>query len=213
VTAIIPLNALDRAKGRLALDLDAASRRGLVVWMFERVVAACRASAAADLIVVAGDDEGAALAAQMGVRFLRQSEPGLRAALTEADIATADAVASIVVAADLPLARAREIDQVLTLGAGGAEPMVAVAATLDGGTGVLYRRPPGVIPTAYGPGSALAHFDLAVAAGVEARRVDLPGLALDIDTADSLRELAARLPHSEMPDSLAKAPWAAGLGT
>lgn len=180
--------------------------------MFERVVAACRASDVADLIVVAGDDEGAALAAQMGVRFLRQSEPGLRAALTEADIATADAVASIVVAADLPLARAREIDQVLTLGAGGAAPVVAVAATKDGGTGVLYRRPPGVIPTAYGPGSALAHFDLAVAAGVEARRVDLPGLALDIDTAESLRELAARLPHSEMPDILAKAPWAAGLG-
>lgn len=213
VVAIIPLNALDRAKGRLAPELDAQSRRELVVWMFERVVTACRASAVESLVVVAGDAEGTGLAASLGVQSFHQSTRGLRAALAEADTATAYATASIVVAADLPLARAADIDAVLRLGGPGGAPMVAVVPTKDGGTGVLYRRPPGVIPTAYGPGSASAHLELATAAGAGALRVDLSRLALDIDTADSLRELARRLPDSELPASLAGARWAAGRGT
>lgn len=213
VVAIIPLNALDRAKGRLAPELDAQSRRGLVVWMFERVVAACRASAVDDLLVVAGDAEAAALAAGVGVPSLTQGAPGLGAALAEADAATADATASIVVAADLPLARAADIDAVLRLRGRAPARVVIVVPTEDGGTGVLYRRPPGVIPTAYGPGSASAHLDLATAAGAAALRVNVSRLALDVDTAGSLRELAQRLSPGEVPPSLATAWLAAPPGT
>lgn len=75
VAAIVPLKALGQAKGRLAGDLDPASRQGLTAWMVERVVAACRAAASVDrLLIVAGDEAGAALARGLGVPALLASK-------------------------------------------------------------------------------------------------------------------------------------------
>lgn len=187
VTAIVPLKALDRAKGRLAGCLDAASRRQLVAWMFARVVEACRASRhVRDVVVVAGDGAAAALASLHGVeRVVVEAPSGLAAALAAADRATADAHASLVVAADLPLVTAAELDTVCRVGAAG--PCVVVAAADDGGTGALLRRPAGVIGTAFGQQSAAAHLHLAQQARVRGVRLRLPGLALDVDTPVQLR--------------------------
>jgi len=189
VVAIVPLKALDQAKGRLAGELDPAARRELMGWMFGRVVAACRAAAAVErLLVVAGDEAAVALAAEHGVPGLLQPRPGLAAALDAADDACAAAAATLVVAADLPLAAGADLDRVCATGAA-----VVVAPTRDGGTGALYRCPPGVIPTRYGPGSAAAHLALAAAAGVAAVELHVPALALDVDDASGLREALGRL--------------------
>lgn len=202
ITAIVPLKALDKAKGRLAGDLDASSRRALVAWMFGRVMAACHEAALVTrVLVVAGDRAGAGLAAEHDAQIVVEPRPGLQRAL-----ATAEAVASrtrrpaatLVVAADLPLALGADLDRVCAAGgeSGGASsphpcgPAVVVAPTRDGGTGALYRRPPAVIGTRYGPGSAAAHLRLAAAAGVNAVLTQVPGLALDVDTAGQLREAA-----------------------
>lgn len=189
-TAIVPLKALDRAKGRLAGDLDPAARRALTAWMFGRVLVACRAAThVTGLLVVAGDEDAARLARQHDAPVLLEPRPGLAAALAAADEACAPARATLVVAADLPLARGADLDRVCeTAGPG---PAVVVAPTRDGGTGALYRRPPLVIPTRYGPGSAAAHLALAAQAGLPGIRVDVPGLALDVDDAGRLREAAA----------------------
>lgn len=186
--AVVPLKALSRAKGRLAGHLPARDRRALVTWMFARVVAACRgASAVGAVVAVAGDDAAADLARGLAVDVVVEPTPGLRAAMATADALTADATASLVVAADLPLAGPDDLDAVCRAGRRG--PCVVVAPTRDGGTAVLLRRPAGVIIPAYGPGSAAAHLAAAAAAGARGLRLDVPALAFDVDTAEHLRAL------------------------
>ncbi|HEY8339242.1 MAG TPA: 2-phospho-L-lactate guanylyltransferase [Egibacteraceae bacterium] len=192
--AVVPLKALAAAKGRLAQELDPERRRELVRWMFSRTIAACcDAAAIARVLAVVGDDEGAALAAEHGAEVLRDSGGGLQEALALADAATRDAAATMVVAADVPLVTGADLDRVWAAGGDAADAAVVVAPTSDGGTGALLRRPPGVIPTAFGPGSAAAHLALAARAGVRAVSVDVPALALDVDTPHSLRLVASAL--------------------
>lgn len=190
--AVVPLKALDRSKGRLAGHLDGSGRLALVRWMFTRVVVACRsASTVGAVLVVAGDAEAASLACELDVEVLVEPAPGLATAMAAADRATAGAAATLVVAADLPLTTAPDLDAVCRAGRRG--PCVVVAPTHDGGTAALLRRPAGVVPTSYGPDSASAHLQAARAAGVRAVRVDIPALALDVDTAEDLRRM--RLTH------------------
>ncbi len=61
------------------------------------------------------------------------------------------------------------------------------------GTNALLLDPPGAIEPAFGPGSRERHLELAEAAGVRGVLVELPSLALDLDTADDLAELTRRL--------------------
>lgn len=191
--AVVPLKALDRAKGRLAEHLDGISRIELVRWMFSRVVAACRAaSSVGHVLVIAGDAAAAGLARDLDVEVLLEPRPGLATAMATADRATAGAAATLVVAADVPLATATDIEAVCR--AGRREPCVVVAPTRDGGTAALLRRPARVVPTAYGPSSADAHLQAARRAGVRAVRLDIPSLALDVDTADDLRRIRADHP-------------------
>lgn len=200
--AVVPLKALSRAKGRLAGHLPARDRRELVAWMFARVIAACRgASGVGAVLVVAGDDAAADLARGLAVQVVVERKPGLAAAMAAADHATAAATASLVVAADLPLAGADDLDTVCRAGRRG--PCVVVVPTRDGGTAALLRRPAGVIVPAYGPSSATAHLAAAAAAGARAVRLTVPALAFDVDTAEHLRAL-----H---PRDLAGATWTDGL--
>ena len=89
------------------------------------------------------------------------------------------------VAADLPLASAAGLGTVLA--AAGA-PVAVVPSHDGGGTNVLAWRDPGSFRPSFGPDSAARH--LAVPGAV---RVEEPGLALDVDTADDLRLVAGRL--------------------
>lgn len=189
--AVVPLKALNRAKGRLAAHLAARDRRALVAWMFARVIAACRGACGVDaVLVVAGDDAAADLARGLAVDVVVERKPGLGAAMAAADELTADAAASLVVAADLPLAGPDDLDAVCRAGRRG--PCVVVAPTRDGGTAALLRRPVGLIVPAYGPSSATAHLAAAAAAGARATRLDVPALAFDVDTAEHLRALHVR---------------------
>ena len=191
VTAIIPLKALGEAKGRLADVLDAAQRKDVATWMAQRVIAACRdCDLIDDILVVAGDAEAAAVAGAAGVRSLVVPEPGLETALARADQEVSRAEVTIVVAADLPEATAADLRAVIGhMPAVG--PAVVIAPTLDGGTGALLRRPPTVIATAYGRGSAAAHEALARAIGLSPAIIDCPGLARDVDTPEQLRSALA----------------------
>jgi 2-phospho-L-lactate/phosphoenolpyruvate guanylyltransferase len=193
VTAIVPLKGLAAAKSRLAPALAPERRQQLAVTMLEHVLAVCRAAPSVEaVLVVAGDTMGAEVAGAAGARVVRQVGTGLPAALELADAALEGAAATLVVAADLPLLSPEDVEAVCAAGAVG--PAVVVAPTRDGGTGGLLRRPGGVIPTAFGPGSASAHRRLAAAAGILPSVVDRDGFALDVDTAGQLRAAAQRTP-------------------
>lgn len=196
VTAIVPIKALSAAKGRLSGSLEPPARRAFVAWMAARVLAACAAcEGITETLVVAGDAAAAEIGAEAGVRAIVVAESGLAAALAAADAVTADREATMIVAADLPRASAEDLRAVLDAG---TEPGVVIAPTSDGGTGVLLRRPPGIIATAYGPGSAAAHAGLAAAAGVAALVVHRSGLAFDVDTPEQLPTALALVAESDV---------------
>lgn len=186
VTAIIPLKALGAAKGRLAGVLDGPERRALATWMARRVIAACHGcDLVGDILVVAGDAEAAGVGIAAGAEAVVVDTPGLAVALQAADDLTAHATATVIVAADLPAITAADLIAVIQAPPADG-PAVVIAPTEDGGTGALLRRPPAVIATAYGPGSALRHAEFAAAAGLAATVVRRRGLAWDVDTPDQL---------------------------
>lgn len=192
--ALVPLRAPGHGKTRLAregsdLGLTRDERAALAGAMLADVAAALADSRIERVVVATGGPAAAAAAAALGLDVLGDP-PGtsdLNAAIRSATSRLRDAESLLVVAADLPGLTAAEVDTVLT------DPAdVVVVPTRRGGTGGLLRRPPDVIPPAYGPGSAVAHLERTVAAGRRASRLDLAGFRDDIDTWEDLRRAAAR---------------------
>ena len=184
---LIPVKALAEAKGRLAPEVGPLQRRLLAIAMFEDVVAALQAVAGLERpVVVSPDREMWRRADALGCRVVEEP-PGagdLNGALAAA-AATTNGSGLLVVAADLPLASAAGLERVL---AAATAPVAVVPSHDGGGTNVLAWRDPGSFAPSFGPDSAARH--LAVPGAV---RVDEPGLALDVDTADDLRLVAGRL--------------------
>ena len=92
----------------------------------------------------------------------------------------------------LPAARARRARR----GPRGlrARARVGVATDRHGtGTNGLFLSPADAIGPAFGPGSRERHLDRATRAGYEAELLDIPSLALDLDTPDDLEALASLL--------------------
>jgi 2-phospho-L-lactate guanylyltransferase len=186
---LVPVKALAEAKGRLAPSFGPLQRRLLAIAMFEDVVAALQAVPALEApVVVSPDREVWRRADAMGCRVVEEPAGGrdLNGALTAAAASLPPGAAPLlVVAADLPLASAPALEQVL---AAARAPVVVVPSHDGGGTNVLAWREPASFAPRFGPDSAARH--LAVPGAV---RVDEPGLALDVDTADDLRQAAGRL--------------------
>lgn len=181
VTAIVPLKHVDAAKGRLADALDAGERRHLVRWLLGHVVDVCWSTTfVSRVLVVAGDQTGAAWAEDLDAEVLVVPRPGLDHALAAADRQVPADGASLIVPVDLPWSDRRDLEAVWAARPAGRG--VVVARSEDGGTGALLRTPAHVIPTAFGIGSAATHQRLAERAGVPVVVVDLPGLARDLDT-------------------------------
>ena len=184
---LIPVKALAEAKGRLAPEVGPLQRRLLAIAMFEDVVAALQSVRGLDRpVVVSPDREVWRRADAMGCRVVEEPAGAgdLNGALAAA-AATANGSGLLVVAADLPLASAAGLERVL---AAATAPVAVVPSHDGGGTNVLAWRDPASFAPSFGPASAARH--LAVPGAV---RVDEPGLALDVDTADDLRLVAGRL--------------------
>ena len=90
---------------------------------------------------------------------------------------------------DCPALNPSEIDALLSQ----PEPppsLVVVPDRHGTGTNALVISPPRALAPSFGPGSCARHQELARAAGVRSRVVEVPSLALDVDTPDDLRALA-----------------------
>lgn len=183
--ALIPVKDLDQAKTRLAPVLDDPARRELVLAMLHDVLdAALGCAAIHSVAVVTRDPLVLALAASLGAEGMR--EPGgLNEALDAAArrVAGAGATRVVVIAADLPFARADGIASVIENGAD-----VALVPSKDDGTNAL-ACVPGAFGFAFGTDSAARHVAAAQAAGLRAERLALPDLVLDIDTPEDLDRL------------------------
>jgi 2-phospho-L-lactate guanylyltransferase len=195
VWAVLPIKALRGAKERLADVLGVEERAGLATAMAQDMLASLTATAGVEgVLVVSNAEEVRVLAGQYGVKVLPESDgQGLSAAVTiAAQVLTREQVqAMMVVHGDIPLATPADFELVLD-SAAPSPSITVVPCRNEDGSNVMICTPPDVIPFRYGPGSYNAHQRAARDAGIDAKILRVPGLALDIDIPE---DLAALLQH------------------
>jgi 2-phospho-L-lactate guanylyltransferase len=189
--AVVPVKRLAAGKSRLREALGAARVEALALAMLGDVVDAIRASGCVDrIVVVTPDPEVGDAARALGAEARVADDPGLRAALDATAAAHADpAGALLVVLGDVAGASGHDLAALFAALPAGAGAVLAPAR--DGGTAALLRRPPGAIPSCFGPDSAKAHRAAAERAGVAFRELPLPSLAIDLDRESDLAALLA----------------------
>jgi 2-phospho-L-lactate guanylyltransferase len=186
--AILPIKNLDRAKQRLSPELDPTPRRALVEAMFsDTLVALRRAKALPDVLVISSDTRAQRIAEGYGATVLADADNGHNdAALIGLRHASELGVdRALLVPADCPLLEPAELDQLAQWPT--PERGVLVVPDRHGtGTNALLLHPPDAMEPSFGEGSHARHLGNARAAGIYAETVELPSLALDLDTADDL---------------------------
>lgn len=196
--AILPIKTLDAAKQRLAEELDASPRRALVEAMFSDVLVALRRAQLVDhIIVVTKDHNGQRIASGYGTIVVDDDDSGHNAAALRG-IAHAQQLGSeraLLVPGDCPLLDPRQLDALIDRRV--ATPSVLIVPDRHGtGTNALLLTPPDALAPSFGPGSHERHHRLAADAAVTAQTVEVPSLALDIDTPEDLAAVEATLEES-----------------
>ena len=179
-----------QAKSRLGPDLDAGTRRSLVIAMVDDLLSTVREVWQGRIVVVSPDPVYDAIAHDHGATVVRDRGEGYNEAIALALSTVLDAEAALVLPGDLPHA---DVDHIATLLNALAEPGISVIAAEDGGTLALGLTPPGVIAPAFGPDSARAHEAAAHAAGQRVSVGQLAGLTHDVDTLEDLARVWDRV--------------------
>jgi 2-phospho-L-lactate/phosphoenolpyruvate guanylyltransferase len=197
-TAILPIKRFGAAKSRLSGAVPGEARRALAAAMLTDVLVALGGSNELErVLVVSGEPIAIAAAGSAGVRVIDDPADGghSEAAVLGVQAAIgAGAGCVAILPGDCPLLNPRELDSALAEHAGKS---VGVIPDRHGsGTNGLLLSPPDAIRPAFGPGSRERHLCLAEDAGMNSHAVEIPSLALDLDTPDDLDELASRLQAS-----------------
>ena len=188
---VVLVKDFESAKQRLGPALDPHQRRALARRNASRAIRA--AGAAEHRLVVAGSDEAAALAAELGAEVLiepRQEGQNVAAqrGLARATENGADAV--LLLSSDLPLVTKKSVRDLLREASRFAPPVaVAVPATGRGGTNALYLHPPRAIGLHFGPDSLAAFRREAQGLSVRFEIHISPAMALDLDEPADLARL------------------------
>lgn len=193
--AILPIKSLDAAKQRLSEQLDPSPRRALVEAMFSDVLVALRrATLVDDVLVVTRDHVAQRIASGYGAMVTDDDDRGHSAAALRG-IARAKELGmdrALLVPGDCPLLDPIQLD--LLIGRPAPPPSVLIVPDRHGtGTNALLLTPPDAMEPSFGPDSHDRHTRHAEAAGVVAHTVEIPSLALDLDTPDDLAAIEAAL--------------------
>jgi len=189
--AVVPVKRLADAKSRLAGVMAPTERQAFCLAMLDDVLAALgRTPGLAGTLVVTADDEAAAHARAAGARVVDEAPvAGLNAALDLAvmGLRAERADRMVVLPADVPLVTPEALASLLAAGDG----VTLVPDRAGVGTNGLSMAPVGALPFRFGASSLGRHCKEAQARGLPVRVVDIPELALDIDTPDDLDALMA----------------------
>jgi 2-phospho-L-lactate guanylyltransferase len=193
--AILPVKSFRDAKQRLEPSLEPAPRRLLAEAMFADVLVALRRSRSIDRIVVVSTDHRAqSIAGAYGASLLDEDDRGhnyaaargIRLAVEQ----RADRV--LLVPGDCPALDPAQVDELVARPIGAPSALI-VPDRHGTGTNALLLTPPDVLAPSFGPGSCERHLAGAASAGLNHETVQVPTLALDIDTAEDLEQLRSML--------------------
>lgn len=195
IAAVVPVKALEDAKGRLRPTLAEKDRRDLVLWMLDRVLAALGGcEAVSEVAVITPDEDVGAAAARAGARGVIDTSAGLNVAVGRA-LARAAAEGfegALVALADLPGLTVADVRRILA--AAGPQPSaVVVPDRREEGTNLLYLSPPDLIRPRFGVRSFAAHQSALAGTAARAHVYRSESTGLDVDTPDDLAELGVRL--------------------
>ncbi len=184
--AIVPVKELDRAKSRLSECLDKEGRKGLLFAMLEDVL-----SALVDIPTIVISPENLNSIERENVVFLKQEgKKDLDSAVKQANAYALKRGASstLFIPADMPLIRRKDLLEVFKLG---QRYSVIITRSSDGGTGILYRRPPNIMESRFTQNSYEDHMAEAKRQGINPHIHSSFPLSLDIDTLEDLRRFMA----------------------
>jgi 2-phospho-L-lactate guanylyltransferase len=193
--AILHMKSFSQAKQRLRLELSDADRRALVDAMFSDVLVALRRVPALErVIVVSGDRVAQRIGGGYGATVVEDDERGHNTAAKKGiQAALEDGIErALLVPGDCPLLDPKELERLLVHPAGERSALI-VPDRHGTGTNALLLAPPDALAPSFGPDSRRRHMADAEAAGVPAEVVEVPSLALDVDTPDDLEALQRRL--------------------
>lgn len=197
---VVPMKPLAESKTRLRERVPKRTADALVLLMLRRVLDAAVAwsDAQYDCEVVGGDDLARRVAEAAGAQWRPDGGKGLNGEVAAAMEAAYDRgfAAALYLPGDLPLIQRRDVFELLYAARKSNRP-VAVPASNGGGTNALLV-PAGIrVTPELGENSYVKHREAAKRAGTSQRTMKLPGVMLDVDTADDYeraRRRAFRLP-------------------
>jgi len=193
VWAIVPVKPLNRAKSRLADVLTGEQREVLATTLLERTIRLLvPMPQIRGVLVISRDTKALAMVRDLGAQTVQESgAPELNNALLRATQALTvwQGDSALVVPADIPLLSADDIATVIDLGRFN-NSVVIVPDRNEKGTNLLFVRPPGLIPYAFGENSFQRHQANAREVGAAVVVHRSARAALDIDTADDLKQYA-----------------------
>lgn len=189
--AILPAKRFEAAKQRLAPAAQLGNRRALIEAMFsDALLAVRRVQTVEQVFVVTADPIAAQIAAGHEAIVVEDTASShSEAALLGIERALAlGATRALLIPGDCPLLDPAELQQLLELPADPRSVLI-VPDRHGAGTNALLLTPPDAMPPAFGEGSRERHIELAAAHGATPEVVELPSLALDIDTPEDLEQL------------------------
>jgi len=195
VWAIVPIKPLNRAKSRLAPVLTTEQRERLALGMLLHNLKVLTATPVIKGVLVISRDMKALASAReiLGVQTLQESgTPELNNALRRAArmLLSWGASATLILPADVPLVAQTDIEQMVHMGRFRNTLVIAPDQVKDG-SNAIFSRPPNLIDFAFGVGSYERHIKAAQLVGAEVHTYESDRLALDVDTAEDLRNYYA----------------------
>lgn len=189
IFAILPVKNPRNAKQRLTGFLSIEDRQVLAQMLFRQTLATLRQAEGIDHVVVAtSDPDFADHARASGVLVFEEEQQISHSVSADAACSRAmelGASTALLVPIDVPTVTPEDFTQL----AASARPGLIVVPSSDGaGTNALVRTPPDCIESRFGPGSFRKHMDQAIAKGLHAEALRLPGLMFDIDTPEDVAE-------------------------
>jgi 2-phospho-L-lactate guanylyltransferase len=190
---IVPVKPLRRGKSRLATILSEEERTQLNISMLVNTLNAInKAPEVETILVVSRDPAALALAREHGARTVREeSRPELNLALQRAtEVARLYAAQSVLILpADLPLIKTKDISDFIKLGGYPPEVIIAPDRRLEG-TNAFLTTPVGIIPYSYGSGSFCRHLGYAETNNIRVVVCKNPVFGLDLDIPEDLEYYA-----------------------